>query len=189
MFNSINFPKSTIFTQELSIKLCNLIDLPSNSSYPLIYQASKDGFSANDFHSKVDNTTGTLTVIKTTKGFVFGVFASISWGYQYGLINDANALMFSLVNSYNIPIKLRKLNEYVIDTSVFKGPSFFDISILSYSNISTNYAYVSSSQISTSITIDDMNSFLVGGNTFLVSQIEVYQLDSKIKILNSKYHF
>ena len=39
--------------------------------FKLLYRATEDGNSAESFHKKCDNISGTLAVIKTTKGFRF----------------------------------------------------------------------------------------------------------------------
>ena len=98
------FPNSTILTQDLSIQLSKLISLASNQSYPLKYRASRNGFKSSDFNSIVWYTRNTLTIVKTHKGFIFGVYKSEKWlsGKE-----DPYAFMFSLVNSYN---KTEKLN-------------------------------------------------------------------------------
>ena len=38
----------------------------------LIYRASRDGFGADEFHSKCDGKRDTLSIIQTTNGYVFG---------------------------------------------------------------------------------------------------------------------
>jgi len=47
----------------------------------MIYKATLDGFKAADFHRKCDNIGKTLTLIKTTKGYIFGGFTSESWAH------------------------------------------------------------------------------------------------------------
>ncbi len=63
-----------------------------------MYQASKDGFKASDFHSKVNGIQGTLTIIKTVDNFVFGGYTEADWG-SYFYIYDQNSFIFSLVNN------------------------------------------------------------------------------------------
>jgi hypothetical protein len=66
------------FSRILStIPLC-LRDLPLNR-WMLLYRGSRDGFQGSNFHAKCDGKSNTLTVIETTKGFVFGGFAAVSW--------------------------------------------------------------------------------------------------------------
>ena len=45
----------------------------------LIYRASKDGFSADSFHSRVDNKGPTLIICKAENGRIFGGYTDISW--------------------------------------------------------------------------------------------------------------
>ncbi len=45
----------------------------------LVYRASRDGWCATDFHSKCDNNGATVTVIKSTGGYVLGGYADLPW--------------------------------------------------------------------------------------------------------------
>ena len=55
------------------IQLLNVTGIPStNTSYKPLYQASRDGFGASDFHSKCNGITGTLVVVKDTNSNIFG---------------------------------------------------------------------------------------------------------------------
>jgi len=61
----------------------------------LLYQASRDGFKASDFHSKVNGIQGTLTIIKTVDNFVFGGYTEADWGSNSYQLNQ-NSFIFSL---------------------------------------------------------------------------------------------
>jgi len=106
--NSTTFINSTILTQELGVSLMNLIGVPLNSQATKIYQASLHGFAAAQFHSKVDGKLGTLSIIKSTNGNIFGGFTKLSWGLsQDGVFyNDPSSFIFSLTNQKNFPCKL-----------------------------------------------------------------------------------
>ena len=142
MYKSLNstiFTNSTILTNEKSLELCNLINISTNKSWGLLYQASRDGFKANDFHSKADGVQGTLTLIKTVDNFVFGGYTEADWGSN-GYTYDENAFIFSLINDYNTTAKMNvKPNNYAIYASSFLGPAFGkgDIMVTDKSNIST----------------------------------------------------
>ena len=43
----------------------------------LLYRGSRDGWKASDFHAKCDNKGATITVIRSTDGFIFGGFADV----------------------------------------------------------------------------------------------------------------
>jgi hypothetical protein len=45
----------------------------------LLFRGSRDGWSAEIIHAKIDNQGPTITIIKTRKGKIFGGFASVSW--------------------------------------------------------------------------------------------------------------
>jgi hypothetical protein len=49
----------------------------SNKVWKLLYRGSRDGFGASKFHEKCDNESNTLTLIETTKGFIFGGFTPL----------------------------------------------------------------------------------------------------------------
>jgi hypothetical protein len=62
-----------------------LSDIPTplkqfeRKKWTLLYRGSRDGFGCSDFHSKCDGHSNTVTVILTTKGFIFGGFTPIAW--------------------------------------------------------------------------------------------------------------
>ena len=45
----------------------------------LIYRASKDGFSIDNFHQKMGDTINNLTIIRSDVGDIFGGFTKLSW--------------------------------------------------------------------------------------------------------------
>ena len=45
----------------------------------LLYRGSRDGWEPSQFHSRCDNKGPTVTVIKTTAGYLFGGYADLSW--------------------------------------------------------------------------------------------------------------
>ena len=178
--NSTTFINSTILTQELGVSLMNLIGIPSNSIMSKIYQASKDGFGAKDFHSKVDNITGTYTIIKSINGNIFGGFISGNWGSQ-GYVNDIEAYIFSLINQQKYPCKLLPKDSNTFLASQAYGPIFgggndifisdlSNINNQSYSNLGTTYKL---NQLIQSITTPF--EFLAGSQNFQTFEIETYK--------------
>jgi hypothetical protein len=175
ILNSAIFNGSTILTNEQSLKLANLTDFSLNSSWSLIYQASRDGFSSSSFHSKCNGNTGTLVVIKSSNSNIFGGYTNADWsGYSYQY--DSNAFLFSLVNSYNYPVKMLVFNpQYAICSSPNYGPVFgngHDLFIssdysVSYSNL--GYGYQLPSYLP-----HDSKSFLAGSYNFRAIEVEVY---------------
>ena len=64
-----------------------------------MYRATRDGFSADEFHSRCDNMGKTLTIIKTENGNVFGGYAETKWRSTSGYMTDSNSFLFSLINT------------------------------------------------------------------------------------------
>ena len=59
------FPfESKILSFPQSIELLKLCEFPPYSKFTLLYRASRDGFAAEDFHSRCDRIIKTLTIIK-----------------------------------------------------------------------------------------------------------------------------
>ena len=183
VLNSTTFINSTILTQELGVSLLNLIGVPLNSEATRVYQASKDGFSASNFHSKANGILGTFTVVKSKSGNVFGGFTMLSWGLSTNYYNDPNAFIFSLINQQNYPFKLNQSNTtssksvYISTANVVVFGGGNDLSICDQSNsVSNSNSLMSSYQLPLNYTYGTAaaNSFLAGSQYFLTVEVEVY---------------
>ena len=64
------------------------------------------GFGVRVFHSRCDGKPNTLTILKSTTGFIFGGYASLAWSSGYGYKTDPTAFLFTLTNPANMPLKL-----------------------------------------------------------------------------------
>jgi len=112
------------------MKLLNLTELTSitNPKWRLIYQASVDGF--DSFHSKCDGVRNTLVIVKSNKNYIFGGYTTADWSsseINYGIKYDADAFLFSLVNEFNYPVKMKILKpEKAIISSVYTYISFYE---------------------------------------------------------------
>ena len=165
------------------IELCKL----STKQFKLLYRASRDGFEASNFHAKCDNQPRTLTIIKTTKGYIFGAYTALAWDSSSGHKADPNAFIFSLVNVRSTPLLIPvKENIYSTYCGATYGPTFgggYDIRIAdnsntantSYSNLGYSYDFNLFSYGST-----EAQSFLAGSYTFQTSEIEVFQLNLNV---------
>ena len=163
------------------IQLCKL----SGKQFKLLYRASRDGFAAADFHAKCDNHPRTLTIIKTTKGYIFGGYTSVAWNSASTWKADRNAFIFSLVNIRSMPllIPVKNGDQYSINCNGAYGPTFggsHDIHIANNSNTSNiSYSKLGFSYNFTSFSLQttEANSFLAGSYYFQTSEIEVFQLN------------
>ena len=149
-----------------------------------IYKASQDGFSDTHFHSKCDNKGGTITVIKSTNGNIFGGYCPLPWStngsYQY----DKDSFIFSLKNSKNKFFKFPSTTTYG-QSSIYccsgYGPTFgggHDIYVVSNSNTTTgsytNFGYNYDSNVIGAYGSTQAQAFLAGNYNFQTIDVEVY---------------
>lgn len=86
----------------------NVINSNKEITMQLLYRASRDGFSIEAFQNTCYNKGSTLTIIRSSNGYIFGGFASSSWGNQMSpycniqLIRDPRAFIFTLKNPSNL---------------------------------------------------------------------------------------
>ena len=64
----------------------------------LIYRASKDGFSVDNFHQKMGDTINNLTLIRSDVGDIFGGFTKLSWEQPQGVIFIIYIIYFFFFN-------------------------------------------------------------------------------------------
>jgi hypothetical protein len=55
-----------------------ILDEFRNSRFNLLYRGTRDGFGSSNFHCKCDGHHDTITLIRTTKDFIFGGYTPIS---------------------------------------------------------------------------------------------------------------
>jgi len=122
----------------------------------LLYQASKDGESSGNFHSRCDSKGATVVIIETTAGNMFGGFIDVSWSSSSGWSSSSKAFLFRLrpaMKRYN----KKNGSNYAIYRHSSYGPIFgngHDLAI--YSNC-RSYA----------------TSYTIGGNAYDVPTYEL----------------
>ena len=176
--------KSFILNINHEKHLISLCEFSDQQRWKLLYRATRDGFSAENFHSKCDGKSNTLTVIRTKLGYVFGGFTTKPWSIIGKYANDPDAFIFSLINRQGIPQKFDcKFPEYAIYCKNKCGPSFgggHDIYLCdnsntiesSYSNL--YYSYKSDEQ-NLVYNTPEAKSFLAGSDKFLTTEVEIFQ--------------
>ena len=55
----------------------------------LLYRGSQDGWNISDFHGKCDDKGATVTIVKTSEGYVFGGYNDQSWAGS-GVFKSSN---------------------------------------------------------------------------------------------------
>jgi hypothetical protein len=178
---------STILTEQQASQLLTLCEFPATQKWKLIYQATRDGFTSDSFHSQCDIHPNTLIIIKSLNGYLFGGYTQASWsGNKIGKI-DPKALLFSLINKENRPLIMKcKKEKNAIWCHPLCGPIFgsgYDILICSNSN-TTDHNYFSYSNLGGSyehpeysLGSNDAKIFLAGSNRFQTSEIEAFTID------------
>jgi hypothetical protein len=75
-----------------------------SKSYRLLYRGSRDGFNPRSWHEKVDGHSHTITLIETTKGFIFGGYVVCSWDSSGGWKGDSSmeSFIFTLKNPHGV---------------------------------------------------------------------------------------
>jgi hypothetical protein len=164
----------------------------------LIYRASRDGFSASSFHSKCDNYSNTVTIIKTLSNSVFGGFTSAKWTYNYGYYtSDSNAFIFSLRRSGNSNKKRFNVRQptYAFYSHSSYGPTFggghdIYVSDSSNTNENSNSNLGRSYQLPKNITYEstEARNYLAGSYRWKTTEIEVFQVTTYIPYSVSYLH-
>ena len=124
-----------------------------------------------------------MTIIKTTKAFVFGAFASVAWESTNDFKQDPSAFIVSLINASSssqlVPVGDKTEAIYC---NVTCGPTFgggHDMHISdnsnttneSYSNLGCSYDFKLFASGTTKA-----QSYLASSRNFQTSEIEVFQL-------------
>ena len=176
--------KSKIVSAQQYAELMKVCEFSLNEKWTLLYRGSENGFGANDFHSKCEGKSNTLTIIKVNgTSNIFGGFTSAAWDSSGQYKQDANAFIFSLVNQDKTPLKMKITQpQYTIFCHssygpIFGGGSGHDILIASNSNSNTTsnsnlgqaYKHPQYAQGT-----PQSQSFLAGSYNFQVNEIEVY---------------
>ena len=118
-------------------------------------------------------------MIKTQNSNIFGGLTLADWSGQ-GSRSDSNAFLYSLVNSYNISVKMNfTQTENAIDCSPSNGVAFGNVRDLSCScdqcNSYLGFSYKLPSFLSYGS--DEPYSFLGGSRFFQAVEIETYWID------------
>ena len=155
-------------------ELCKL-----NSNWKLLYRTKDNGFITRDFYEQCKGHSPTLTIIKTTKNYVFGGYTKANWTCNNDLISDESAFIFSLINKWNKPqfMEIKDYSSYAIQCAIDYRLSFGNDFIISDSNTQSNYG-LSSLGYNYKYNHDvdakyDPKEFLAGSRRFQVKQMEM----------------
>ena len=91
-------------------------------SAQLLFRASKDGFTAKQFHHLCDQKGPTISLIKNNKGRLFGGFTSVPWRSDNSFSPDPHAFLFSLTTK-----TFHRLTKSLTDKAIFMNGEFMMI--------------------------------------------------------------
>ena len=179
----------------------SLVSFLPTSSPPrteLLYRASRDGWSPITFHDRCDDCGSTVVILRSEGGHVFGGYTPHSWVADDGEANehdgeaDEATFIFSLTNPSNhLPVKMVwrvGARGFPIYPDVLWGPAFGlvdeagavivgGVNIRSMRDADTSlegdlYPF----QLPSDVPEDQVQTFLAGASTFLLSDMEVYSV-------------
>jgi hypothetical protein len=154
--------------------------------WKLIFRASKENFSAYQFHQKCDNQGPTIVIAKSSNGNIYGGYNSLSWISNGNYTNSNDNFLFLCVGQKSD--KIKKPIQFTCTNSSDSaygessyGPTFgggHDLHICDNCN-SNNSSYDSLGN-----SYNGQNNISLGGgggNNYSVVEYEVYKNLKKIK--------
>jgi len=142
----------------------------------LLYSATKDGDSAEVFHSLCDNISPLLVIIKTTKNVIFGGYTEAPYTFSKKRIGnkDDNAFLFSIdkMKTYDVEKGTNATCSFKDYGPVFYGYEYCNIYL--FGDFFTDEGNVAKKGDRYNTTEDfEINK---GEQKFLVKELEVYQI-------------
>jgi len=143
-----------------------------------IYQGTKDGFDAFNFHEKCDGKGPTLVVLKSQSfGRVFGGYTTIPWAQTGNFASDKKAFLFSLTKGKKYSIMN---GECAVMHGAESGPVFgagYDLFVCSNANILAE----STTALGLTYACDDPEPTLALAGTpeFMIDEIETFLVKTK----------
>lgn len=175
-----SFQGSTLVTAKEAVYLSQWTK--KKCSWKVIYKASINGWSTNDFHKFCDGKGENITVIKSKNGYIFGGYNPKGWSSNGGYSVDKDFFLFSLVGSQGPTLVKQNTSNtaYAAYNASSYGPTFgggHDLYICGNPNNSTssytNLGYTYLSPVG-NYGSNEAKNFLAGSYNFTVSEIEVF---------------
>jgi hypothetical protein len=170
------FENTIIKNNSEAVKILKWICPNNERRVKLLYKATPEENTRDDFHRKCDNKGATVTIIETTKGRRFGGYTSLSWDSSSEWKNDKEAFLFSLDNDKKYDV-LQDASYKVYSNAGF-GQWFGN-------NGNIGLAYEKNYFIGNDTHQENfgdkcysttVENELSGGKTFNISKMEVYQV-------------
>ena len=146
----------------------------------LIYRATRDGQTSNNFHDKCDNQGPTISLFKNENGYIFGGYAPISWKSNGSWQKVKDSFIFTLTNIYGTePTKFpHNEGEDSLKYDPNYGPAFDDFIIKNNCLIAEHQSYFPRGHKDV---LHKGSSIITGFNDnnkkyFKIKEIEVFKL-------------
>ena len=147
--------------------------------FELLWQGSRDGFTAAKFHANCNNKGPTVTVIKSNYDQIFGGFTSESWGFAGSTAKqgvnkkDPTAFIYSLSKEVKCAEQLNdnSIQDYPGCGPIFGFNGFCDIGIDNNCDKRNNGCWANKTY---KLPAGADDSYLAGSQWFSVKEIEVY---------------
>lgn len=161
------------------MKLC---EFPIDQKWKLAYRATEDGFSSRRFHAKSLGCRNNLAIIRTQNGNIFGGYTDLEWKQEpLGYARDPNAFVYSLVNTFNLPLKFNCIDA---KNAIYRRPGFLvefgnDLVISSNSNENKCLSHLmeryQNAEFAANPDVkEEPTKFLAGIETFCTTEIELF---------------
>jgi len=143
----------------------------------LLYRSSRDGASAALFHASCDGQGPTVTLIKSSNGFVFGGYAGVAWSSDDKWHSCPSAFLFTVTNPHGDPITrfISNWDVNAVGCYVCHGPIF------GRGDLFVSLAFDSSSHtyfpVSYNDTLGRGNATFTGGTIFNTAEMEVWAVE------------
>jgi hypothetical protein len=160
---------------EEELLIGDMITILKTKKYRLLFRASRDGDSANKFHSICDNSNNLIILVQTNKGLRFGGYTSNKFKVSSHMKYDNNAFLFSLDLK-----KVYKIapGEYAIYCYYNSGPCFSQGSLYIPNNFFKKFGKTSLAGGPYQFKEDyEINK---GQEKFLVKELEIFQVQIEL---------
>ncbi|KAJ4459913.1 hypothetical protein PAPYR_3972 [Paratrimastix pyriformis] len=184
------FPSSHILSPEEGTALTQFIGprIRAAGECPLLWRGTRDGFDAATFHQLCDgNQGGTVTVVRSGEGNVFGGYASVAWNAvpSGDFAADPHAFLFVLRSQKapgQAPIRIGqsgKHPELAVCCSATSGPIFgmYGLFVSDQSDAHTNSNTIFPHPNSTYAAPAGAPRYFINGGVrdFKIAEIEVFR--------------
>lgn len=147
----------------------------------LLYRGSRDGMDSRSFHKKCDDQGPTVTVIKSSEGYIFGGFSEAPWKSKGGYVQAQKSFLYGLsCHGGKEPVKMEHrqtgiYKEYSIYCDSILGPTFgaaHDLMVLrrpGRGRTDSGFTYI--------FPPGSTRKYFTGSHEFQLSEVEVFAID------------